>query len=43
MHNALFAVVALAAVVALMFATAAAVSVARRIDLPALTHTARSG
>ncbi len=42
-HNALFVVVALAAVVALMFATAAAVSVARRIDLPALTHTARSG
>ena len=37
MYSALFVVVALAAVVALMFTTAAAVSVARRIDLPALT------
>jgi len=35
-YSALFVVAALAAVVALMFATAAAVSVARRIDLPAL-------
>ncbi len=40
MYSALFVVVALAAVVALMFTTAAAVSVARRIDLPA--HTLRA-
>ena len=40
MYRALFVVVALAAVVALTFATAAAVSVARRIDLPALTLSA---